>query len=134
MPDSVFFDTNILVYTVARNDPRHEKALALLGAGGVVSVQVLNEFVSVVRRKVQMPWTEVAATMNWFRVLCPDPMTLSIGTHEEALRIAERYGYQIYDSLMISSALESNCTTLYSEGMQDGQLIDSRLRIRNPFH
>src|ERR1700722_4010496 len=101
MPDSVFFHTNILVYTVARNDPRHEKALALLGAGGVVSVQVLNEFVSVVRRKVQVPWTEVAATTNWFQVLCPDAMTVLRGTHEEGLRIAERYAYQIYDSLMI---------------------------------
>jgi predicted nucleic acid-binding protein len=55
-----------------------------------------------------------------------------VDTHDQALRIAERYGFQIYDSLIVAAALEAGCTTLYSEDMQDGQSIDT-LTIRNPF-
>jgi predicted nucleic acid-binding protein len=51
----------------------------------------------------------------------------------EAFRIAERYGFSFYDSLIISAALESGCNTLYSEDMQHGQLIENRLKIVNPF-
>ena len=47
--------------------------------------------------------------------------------------IAARFGYRIYDSLIIASALEAACATLYSEDMQDGQVIEGRLTIRNPF-
>lgn len=133
MPDSAFFDTNLLVYTVARNDSRQQRALEFIQAGGVVSVQVLNEFVSVVRRKVQMPWEDVHAALRWFRILCPDPVPLSIATHEDALRIAARYGTQIYDSLMLASALEAGCNIFYSEDLQDGQVFEGKLRVINPF-
>ena len=55
------------------------------------------------------------------------------GTAAQALGIAERLGYQVYDSLIIASALEAGCATLYSEDMQDGQVVEGRLTIRNPF-
>ncbi|MCY7350108.1 MAG: hypothetical protein LH606_05515 [Cytophagaceae bacterium] len=51
----------------------------------------------------------------------------------DALRIKGRYGYQFYDSLIIATALQVGCTVLYSEDMQDGQVIDLRLTILNPF-
>jgi predicted nucleic acid-binding protein len=133
MPDRAFFDTNILLYAVAQNDLRHESALELLGAGGIVSVQILNEFVSVVRRKVQMPWQDIRAALGWIRLLCPNPVSLSIRTHEEAVRIAARYGYQIYDSAVVASALESECNILYSEDLQNGQVIEGKLTVQNPF-
>ena len=53
--------------------------------------------------------------------------------HEHALMIAERHGIRIYDALILASALGANCTTLYTEDLQDGQVIDRRLTIRNPF-
>ena len=133
MPDRSFFDTNVLVYAVSQNDSRRERALQLLGAGGIVSVQILNEFVAVVRRKVQMPWQDIRAALAWFQVLCPNPAPLSIGTHEKALGIAARYGYSIYDSLVVASALETGCSILYSEDLQDGQKIEGKLTVRNPF-
>jgi predicted nucleic acid-binding protein len=67
-----------------------------------------------------------------FRVLCPAPVPLTIQTHDTALRIAALHGYDIYDSLVIAAALEASCRTLYSEEMQDGQVIKG-LTIRNPF-
>jgi predicted nucleic acid-binding protein len=133
MTGSAFFDTNIFVYAVVQGDPRSQRAEDLISEGGTVSVQVLNEFVDVVRRKAKMPRDEVRFAIQNISVLCPDPLPVTIDTHKEALAIAERYGYRIYDALIVASALEANCTILYSEDMQDGQVVDHRLTIRNPF-
>jgi len=101
--------------------------------GGVVSVQVLNEFVSVARRKLLMSWKEVREALSAIRVLCPSAMPITIDTHEAALRIGEKYGYEIYDALIPAAALDGECETLCSEDLQDGQIIDGRLSVRNPF-
>ena len=96
-------------------------------------MQVLNEFVSVARRKMRMPWKDVTEALDAIRVLCPSPVPIAISTHETALRIAEDYGYEIYDALVVAAALEAHCATLYSEDLQDGQVIGGKLTIRNPF-
>jgi predicted nucleic acid-binding protein len=130
--DKPFFDTNVLVYAFAKFDRRAEVAETLLAGGGVVGVQTLNEFVSVAVRKMAMPWAEVLDALKAIRVFCPSPVALTLETHEAALRIMRRYGYHIYDSLVIASALGASCTTLYTEDMRDGQMIGG-LTIRNPF-
>jgi predicted nucleic acid-binding protein len=128
-----FFDTNVLIYAMAKNDPRASKADALLASGGMVSIQSLNEFVSVARRKLGMSWKEVKEFVDVICVLCPDPVPISLDTHKGALAIAEKYGYSIYDALIACAALEAGCKTLYSEDLQDGQIINRQLTIRNPF-
>jgi predicted nucleic acid-binding protein len=128
-----FFDTNVLIYAVALDDPRNTQAEELLASGGTISVQILNEFVSVARRKLLMPWRNVMRTLDAFRVLCPSPLPVTIEMHEAALKIAEKHGYGIYDALVIAAALEAGCSILYSEDFQDGQTIDGKLTIRNPF-
>lgn len=133
MPVKAFFDTNVLIYAVAEGDPRSTQAEELLSLGGVLSVQILNEFVSVARRKVLMSWSDVTEALDAFRVLCPSPLPITIETHEAALRIAEKHGYNIYDALVVASALEAGCAMLYSEDFHDGQTIDGQLTIRNPF-
>ena len=107
-------------------------AQTLLAAGGTLSVQVLNEFVAVARRKLDKSWDEVRRALGVLRVFCPEPVPLTVETHERAISIAERYGYSIFDSFIIASALHSGANTLYSEDMRDGQVID-KLTIRNPF-
>lgn len=129
-----FFDTNLLIYAAIGEDPRSARAEELLSAGGTISVQVLNEFVSVARRKLRTPWGEVKEALRWVRVLCPDPLPLTITIHEEAVRLAERYGFSIYDSLIVASALKADCNVLYSEDLQDGQVIEKTLVIKNPFY
>ena len=133
MPVKAFFDTNVLIYAVAENDPRSTQAEELLSSGGVLSVQILNEFVSVARRKILMPWSEVTEALDAFRVLCPAPLPITIKMHEAAVKIAEKHGYHIYDALVVAAALEAGCSTLYSEDLHDGQTIDGQLTIRNPF-
>ena len=101
--------------------------------GGILSVQVLNEFASVARRKIRMPWAEVREALAAIRVLCATPIPITAQTHETALRIAEQYNYGIDDALIAAAALAAGCVTLYSEDFPEGQIIDGQLTIRNPF-
>jgi predicted nucleic acid-binding protein len=133
MSDRAFFDSNVLIYAMVSGDSRRERAQQLVAQGGVISVQVLNEFVAVARRKMRMPWGDVIEALNSVRILFPSPVSITLDTHEAALKIAQQYGFGIYDAMIASSALDANCSTLYSEDLQDGQVIDNTLTIRNPF-
>ena len=127
-----FFDTHVLLYLLSADAAKADRAEELLAGGGMVSVQVLNEFASVASRKLRMPWTEIREVLAQVRAVCVvEPMNLE--THDAALRVAERYGLSICDALIVAAALQAGCKTLQSEDMQDGQLIDRKLTIRNPF-
>jgi len=133
MSDKVFFDTNVLVYTIGQHDARTPTAEALLARGGLISVQVLNELASVAHRKLRMSWREVTEALGAIRVLCPSPIPITAEMHDAALRLAVQHGFHIYDALIVASALEADCATLYTEDLRSGQVIDDRLTIRNPF-
>ena len=133
MRGAAFFDTSLLVHAASRPDARSGRARALLAGGGVVSVQVLNEFADVARRELRRPWPEVRQALADIRALCRPPLPVTLATHEAALGVADRLGYRLRDSLVIASALEAGCATLLSEDLQDGQVIDGRLTIRDPF-
>jgi predicted nucleic acid-binding protein len=127
----VFFDTNILVYVVSADEAKADRAEALIATGGVISVQVLNEFVSVASRKLAMPLPEIREVLSAIRAICSvEP--LSIETHDLALDLMERFQLSFYDALIVAAALLAKCTILYSEDMQHAQKIQS-LTIRNPF-
>lgn len=127
-----FFDTNVLIYAFAKGDRRAHVAEALLAGGGFVSVQILNEFVSVAVRKLSMPWADVLDGLAAIRALCQPPVPLTIKVHEAGLVIAQKYGYHIYDSLVLAAAEVVGCDTVYSEDLQDGQQIGG-VTIQNPF-
>lgn len=128
----IFFDTSVLVYMLSEADPRAEKAETLLTAGGVISVQVLNEFINVARRKYRMDWVELEETLYDIRSVCTFVLPIHLADHERALQVARRYGYRIFDALHIAVALGAGCDTFYSEDMQHGQKIEG-LTITNPF-
>jgi predicted nucleic acid-binding protein len=130
--DKAFFDTNIVLYLLSENTRKADKAEAAIALGGVISVQVLNEFSSVASRKLKMSYAEIRDTLSIVRALC-QVQAVTINTHARGLDIAERYGYTLYDSMVMSAALESGCSLLYSEDMQHGQKIDAQLTITNPF-
>ena len=99
MNDKPFFDTNVILYAFRQDDKRSEVAESLLSAGGRLSVQVLNEFVAVSRRKLDKSWEEVRCALDILRVFCPEPVSITVETHERAVHIAERYGYSNFDAL-----------------------------------
>jgi predicted nucleic acid-binding protein len=127
----VFFDTNVLLYLLSNDAAKADRAEALLAAGGVISVQVLNEFASVAIGKKAVNFAELREILSTIREICTVTV-VDIETHERGLDIAERCHFSIYDSLIVAAALRAGCSTLYSEDLQHGQTID-QLTIRNPF-
>jgi len=107
MPAEAFLDSNVVIYAVAQDDPRGTRAEELLRMGGILSVQVLNEFASVARGKIRMPWAELREALAAIRVLCATPIPITAQTHETALRIAEQYSCGIDDALIAAAALEA---------------------------
>lgn len=130
--DADFFDTNVVLYLLSANSAKADRAEAVLASGGTVSVQVLNEFVAVATRKLHMPWGEIREVLGQVQAVC-GVVPLTIETHHRAVRLAERHGFSIHDALIVSAALLAGCKTLFSENMQDGQVIERQLTIRNPF-
>jgi predicted nucleic acid-binding protein len=127
-----FFDSNVLLYVASGDPAKADRAERLIGEGGIISVQVLNEITNVARRKMGMSWMETHTFLSLVRSLLPvQPLTIDV--HETGLALAERYGISVYDAMIAASALHADCDTLWSEDMQDGMTLDDRVRIINPF-
>lgn len=125
-----FFDTNVLLYLLS-GDAKADKAEALVAVGGVISVQVLNEFASVAFRKLKMTWPEIREILATIRAIC-EVIPVTVEIHEAGLAIAERYDLSLYDSLILAAAAKVECRIVYSEDMQDGQVLQG-VTVRNPF-
>ncbi len=128
---SIFFDTNILVYA-QQSGAKADKARTLLAAGGVLSVQVLNEFAAVARRKLGKEWGEIGDAIEDVLALVDPPVALTVALHVGARGIAHDHGFSFYDALIVAAALDAGCDTLLSEDLQDDRVLGA-LRIVNPF-
>ena len=132
MPAADFLDTNILIYSATPESDHARAADAVIAAGGVVSVQVLNEFVNTMSRKYKASWSTITAFLEGVRlVLTVTP--LDEATHLAALRLIDRYKLQWWDALIVASALQAGCTRLITQDMHAGLVLDGRLTIMNPF-
>ncbi len=127
-----FFDTNVLLYLLSADESKADRAEEELGAGGVISVQVLNEFASVASRKQKMSLAEIREVLAPIRALCK-VVPITEETHEKGLTLADKYRLSLYDAMIVASALLSGCDTVLSEDMQDGQIFEGGLKVRNPF-
>lgn len=133
MPDRRFFDTNILVYALAADDPRSGPAEALVASGGVIGIQVLNELTSVMRRKLRWPWDQVDEALSVIEELLGPPRPLTAAIHVRAVALAREHTLPFYDALIVAAAIEADCQLLCSEDMQHGRKFGA-LTIENPFH
>lgn len=133
MSDRAFFDTNILVHSLRSGEERGEISRRLfLAHEGVISVQVVNEFTAVARRKLQQDWRDIQTAVEQFLVLFPHPATITVDTYHTAAKYARRYQLNIYDGLVLASAAQADCSILFSEDMQHGQRI-GQVTIQNPY-
>jgi predicted nucleic acid-binding protein len=128
---SAFFDTNVLVYA-QQSGAKAAKARTLLAAGGTLSVQVLNEFAAVARRKLGKEWDEIGEAIEDVLALVGPPLSLTMTLHTTAREIARDHRVGFYDALIVAAALDSGCDTLLSEDLQDSRAFGA-LRIVNPF-
>ncbi len=127
----VFLDTNVVLYLLSEDDEKADRAEEIVAQGGVVSVQVLNEFVSVATRKLGMRIAEAREVLAAVRSLC-EVVPLQEDTHDLGLQIAERHRLSIYDAMIVSAARLAACKVILSEDMRDGLSLEG-IRVRNPF-
>ena len=127
-----FFDTKVLLYLLSSDQSKADRAEQELGGGGVISVQVLNEFASVATRKLGMSISEVREVLAAVRAACTI-VTLGEETHDVGLQIVENFRLSIYDAMIVAAALLAECKTLLSEDMLHGLKIEGKLEVRNPF-
>lgn len=132
MKGKYFLDTNVLIYTISGEERKKEIAINLLCSTAVISTQVINECVNVMSRKLKFNYSQIRLIIGQFRQECRITI-LSPHTINLAIDLAEKYSYSYFDSLILASALESDCESLYSEDLQHGQMIEKCLRIINPF-
>ena len=134
-----FLDTNVLVYSFEEREPeKRDKARELIEQAleshtGVISWQVVQEFLNVALHKWKKPMGAVDAHEYLQITLLPIcKIYPSAETWMAALRIAEESQYRFYDSLIVASAIQSGASILYSEDLQQGRRFGN-LEIRNPF-
>jgi len=134
MSDKVFIDTNLLIYSISKESRKSYivENLLLQPFDFIISTQVINEFVQVCFKKSLIPSEDIRQVvrdfLQFFEVVVIEDITIL-----SALNIKDKYRYAWYDSLIIASALENNCTLLFSEDMSNGQQIEQSLTIQNPF-
>ncbi len=126
-----FIDSNVILYLLSGDPIKADRAEMILGEGGVISVQVLNEIVSVCMRKLKMTWEEIDYILLVVKSACA-VVPLTLEAHEKAVEVSKRYQVSFYDSLICAAALLAGTKIILSEDMQDGMNIDG-LTIKNPF-
>lgn len=135
MSDKVFLDTNTLVYAYSVDEPTKKQTIEHIIQSAyeiILSTQVINEFINVMNKKRKISLDDLSNAINElaadFSIVKIDMQTI-----QHALNISKKYHYSYFDSLIISSALEHNCSILFTEDMHNQQLIENKLLIKNPF-
>jgi len=134
MSDKVFLDSNILVYLYSFDEPKKKEIAECIITENncLISTQGINEFINVLRRKKKKEYKEISLCIKEildFSHLC----YLDEETILHAMSIGEKYKFSYFDSLMISSALQADCSILYSEDLHHNQIIKKKVKVVNPF-
>lgn len=129
---ATFCDTNILLYRFT-DDPKSNTVAAIMAEPFAISVQILNEFASVSRRKFKIDWPQINLRLRLLQASAAAVHPITVETHALSLHCAERYQFALYYSMIVASALLAGCNTLFSEDMQHGMVIEDRLTLLNPF-
>jgi predicted nucleic acid-binding protein len=129
----IALDSNILIYNHSLDyESKRLIARDFFKENPVISSQVISEYINVMKRNFKMQKQELLNLCSlWLEKCSIQPVVLS--TIKLAQNLINRYDFQIFDGIIIAAALEANCNILYSEDMQNGQIIESTLRVVNPF-
>ncbi len=133
MSGRAFLDSNLVLYLYSQDEPeKRDRVLRLIEKNScMISIQVLNEFSNVCIKKFKLPAKAVSLALDELTMTF-EIAGIDADSIRGALRLHETLGYSYYDSLILSTALQNGCEVLFSEDMQDGQVVKSRLRITNP--
>jgi predicted nucleic acid-binding protein len=134
-----FLDTNVFVYCFDQRAPEKKRVAtgivryALESGEGIISTQVVQEFLNVATQKLETPFRARDAKDYLAQVLAPLCQVFpTIEIYNQAISVSELYELSFYDSLIVCGALRARCKTLLTEDLQDGQEFDG-LKVLNPF-
>lgn len=134
MNERVFLDSNILIYSYSSTELKKQAAARVLVSDNesFISTQVLQELCNILLKKFGYAQSDARAAIE---ENCNNNLlfTNRRDTILQACKIADRYKLSFYDSLIVSAALQCECRILFTEDMQDGQVIEGQLLIKNPF-
>ena len=135
MNDRVFLDTNLIVYLYSEKEPvKREAAYQILNKYNcVINIQSLKEASNVWFKKFEWDGLKIRKHLDNVELVCDEILQISRKTINKAIEVKDKYGFSFYDCVMLASALEGNCGIIFSEDMNDGQIIDGKLKIANPF-
>jgi predicted nucleic acid-binding protein len=135
MQDNIFLDSNIILYCYS-NDETDKQAIARnifeQYSNPCISKQVINEVSSILFRKFKLDCESIENAILQISNLV-EILDFNLTTQIKAIRLKKSYNLQYFDALIVATALENNCNTLYSEDMQNGLLVEGKLTIINPF-
>ncbi|HWV31726.1 MAG TPA: PIN domain-containing protein [Dyadobacter sp.] len=131
--DRIAVDTNILVY-LHEDTPTFKSEISKMIVRNlpVLSSQVISEYINVLNRLLRAPKTQVIDHCLTVTEGCS-----VIGMdHQLIVRARElvvKYDFQVFDSIVVSSALQAGCNVLYSEDFQHHMVVENQLTIINPY-
>ncbi|NOX84577.1 MAG: PIN domain-containing protein [Chlorobi bacterium] len=134
MKDKAFLDTNVLIYAYSVTEPDKRIVAIELSENTTpfISTQVIQEFSNILYKKFDLNWDQISSAIDEITDICSVAVN-DLKTIKSACEIARKYQFSFYDSLILSAALEAGCNILYTEDLQQNQLIENKLRIINPF-
>lgn len=130
--NKIFIDSNVFLYSLSDDSSKKSLALSYLKKSYITSIQVVNENINVCLKKLKLS-KEISFQHGQNILQSCDVKLITKSSIELACKISLEYGYSYWDSLIIAVALENDCNYLYSEDLQDGQIISNQLTIQNPF-
>ena len=131
--NNIAIDTNILLYSISKDENRKLLIAAnLIDASPVIFPQNLSEFINVLLNRWKYPKENMGLIVSEVLQSCLLVNT-SIAAYKRAFELIKKYDFQVFDAIIVASALESGCRLLFSEDMQDNLIIENQLTIINPF-
>lgn len=135
MNGKAFLDTNILIYVYSAKEVIKRDAVCQLlnQYDCITSIQIFNEASNVWFKKFGWNSERIKEHLDNIELICEEVLPVGRNTVNSALDLKEKYRFSYYDCLMLASALEGECSVIFTEDMNDGQYITKNLRIVNPF-
>jgi predicted nucleic acid-binding protein len=125
--EKTFLDSNILIYLVSSDESKKEKSTILLNPRFYISTQVVAENINVCLRKFKLT-KDKAYNHGNFLLSKFNLITIEKSFFPIAFQLSKKYQFSFWDSLIVATALQSDCSLLYSEDMHDGLIVEDKLR------
>jgi len=129
----ISLDTNVLIYNHGIDgDAKQLIADSLLDNVPIISTQVISEYLNVIKRISKMNKSDLLRMCAEWLEDC-QIQSVGLSTIKLAHHLVQRYDFQLFDSIIVASALEAECDILYSEDLHHGLIVEDKLTILNPF-